>query len=324
MQRRSLFIASIITAAILVAGDLLTRRIASNSIPRQVIRAIASAPRIIDVLAVGNSLIAAGFNPVVVERRLVNSGRPPIAVNAGLGASGLIEHLILTRLAFRSHRVKTLIYGFFDLQLTSDLIQKNSDIIGNRNVLYYQEPEITLQYARFDLVERLTFQAYRRSALLRERSSIWEKVEKLRRAMISVGMPPEETNRFGRRNDFALLEAGDSQTFSLACRKVILSGNLLAAPFRALLQQAKQNGVNIVVVEMPMHPLHLDRYYSVSIWKTVRSQTQAAIEAAGAHYLDASAWVPDSHLFDDHLHLSKEGAKQFSQLLANYLIKLQS
>lgn len=228
----------VIAVVIVVAADLLTQRLALNSVPRQVMRTIVQAPASIDVLGIGNSLIAAGFDPITVEQISTKSGRPCVAVNAGLGASGVIEHLILMRLAFRHHAVKTVIYGFFDQQLSSDVIEKNSELIGNHSMLYYQEPQLTLQYAHFDMLERLSFQVYRQSALLRERSSIWAKIEKLRRAMGSVGMPPRESNQFGRKDDFSLLEATDSQSFALACQNVIRSGEFLSAPVRALLQQA--------------------------------------------------------------------------------------
>jgi hypothetical protein len=321
MARRSVLLAILLTTAILVTADRLTDRMARNSVPRQKIRAIADAPATIDVLGIGNSLIAAGFDASAVERTCSKPGRPCIAVNGGLGATDIIEHLALTRLALRGHAVKTLVYGFFDLGLSSDPPLKNSDFIGNRNMLYYLEPQLTLQYAHFDTADRLSFDVFRRSALLRERSSIWAKVETLRRAMGSVGMPRQETNRFGRRNDFSLLEADNPETFALACQTVIRSGNFLSPPFRALLQQAEEHGAKVVVVEMPIHPTHMARFYSQPIWETLRAKTKAAVESAGAVYINASTWIPGADLFEDPLHLSDEGARQFSRLLAERLLQ---
>jgi hypothetical protein len=321
MPRRSILHAIVIAVGLLVTADLLTQRMALNSAPRQAIRAVANAPATIDVLAIGNSLIYSGFDPAEVEQVFMKSGRHCVAVNGGLGASGVIEHLALTRLALRDHAVNTVIYGFFDQQLSADVVEQNSDLVGNHCMLYYQEPQLTLQYARFDTLNRLSFQVYRRSALLRERGAIWAKVEKLRRAMGSVGMPSQETNRFGRKTDFSLLEANDAQSFALACQSVIRSGDFLSAPVRALLEHAQKHGVKVIVVEMPMHPLHLKRFYSQPIWETFRADMKMAVQSAGAAYLNASAWIPDSDLFEDHLHLSKAGASQFSQLLAQHLIQ---
>jgi lysophospholipase L1-like esterase len=50
------------------------------------------------------------------------------------------------------------------------------------------------------------------------------------------------------------------------------------------------------------------------------AQLRAAVQTEGATYLDASGWIPDADLFADHLHLSKEGAKQFSRHMAEYLL----
>jgi hypothetical protein len=320
MSARSLFRAVLVAIAIVVVADLLTQRMASNSVPRQLMRAIVSAPAKIDVLGLGNSLIAAGFDPVTIEQVFQKKGRSCVAVNAGLGASGVIEHLALTRLILHDHTVQTMVYGFIDQQLATDLVKANSDLIGNHSMLYYLEPQLTLQYAPFDMVNRLSFQVYRSCALLRERSAIWTKVEKLRRRIASVGVPPQETNEFGRKADFSLLEATDSRAFVLACQRVLRSG-VLSGPVTALLAQAREHGVEVIVVEMPVHPLHRERFYNEPIWKTFRTETRRAVESTGASYLDASLWITDEHLFEDHLHLSKEGAKQFSEVLAERLIE---
>src|ERR1035438_2825737 len=212
MSRSKIFVAVATALSILVLADLLTARMARNSVPRQTMSTIAAAPPAIDVLGIGNSLIAAGFDPAAVQRTFQQSGRRCVAINGGLGATGVIEHLALTRLALRDHSVKIVVYGFFDQQMSDDVIGKNSDIIGNRGMLYYQEPQLTLLYARFGTFDRLSFEVYRSSALLRERGAIWSKVEKLRRAFSAIGMPPQEINQFGRRADFAALEAADPQS----------------------------------------------------------------------------------------------------------------
>lgn len=321
MSRHRVLYSILITAAIVIGADLLTDRMARNSVPRQVMRRIVGAPATIDVLGIGNSLVAAGFDPEAIEAQFQHWNRPCVAVNGGLGASGVIEHLALTRLALRHHIVKTIVYGFFDQQMSSQVSEKNSDLIGNRSMLYYQEPQLTLQYARFDTLEWLSFQLYRSSALLRERNSVWTKVERLRRTMGAVGMPPLETNEFGRKADFALLESNDRHAFSAECQRVIQSGDFLSAPVRALFEQSREHGVKVIVVEMPMHPEHVKQFYAEPVWETFRARTRAAVQRAGASYLNASAWIPDSNLFQDHLHLSKEGARQFSRLLAEHLVQ---
>lgn len=174
-----------------LGGDLITQRLVVHSVPRQTMASIATAARTIDLLGIGNSLMAAGFDPDEIERVCREGGRPCVAVNAGLGSTTTIEHLDLARFSLSRHRVKTLIYGYFDQQMSVDAALKNADLIGNHSMLYYQEPELTLRYAHFDGFNRLAFQVYRCCALLRERSAIWAKVERLRRQIGAVGMPAE-------------------------------------------------------------------------------------------------------------------------------------
>jgi hypothetical protein len=50
---------------------------------------------------------------------------------------------------------------------------------------------------------------------------------------------------------------------------------------------------------------------------------RSAVENAGASYWNASTWIPDPDLFADNLHLAKEGAAEFSKLLARKLVEQQ-
>lgn len=318
---RHLVVAGLVTATVLGLSDVAVTRLVSNSVPRQVMRAIAAAPPIIDVLGIGNSLMAAAFDPPEVERTLAKEGRPSVVVNGGLGATGTIEHLALTRLALRTHRVGALVYGYFDQQMADDVVSSDADIIGNRAMLYYQEPSLTRQYARFDLLNRLYFEVHRSSALMRERSNLWARVERMRRRMSAVGMPPEATNQFGRRADFDLLESRDASAFERACERVLQSGAVLAPPVEALITETRAGGARVLVVEMPMHPLHVSRFYALPAWTAFRTRTRAAVEMAGGSYLDAGAWLPHAELYDDHLHLSAEGASLFSEQLARHLAR---
>lgn len=321
MRKRAICAAIGICIITLTGSDLLVDHMSSNSVPRQVMRTIVNAPSMIDVLGIGNSLMAAGFVPGVIEETFSAVGQRCVAVNGGLGASDLIEHLTLTRLALGHHTVKTIVYGFFDNQMSSDILGRNSDLVGNHSMLYYLEPQLTLRYGRFDVVDRLWFQIYRSNALLRERSAIWTKVERLRRFIGGFGMPAQDINRFGRKDDFSLLEPKDTQTFVRACDDAIRGGEYISAPVRRLLMEAREHRTKVLVVEMPMHPNHLRRFYAQESWTRLITRTRAAVEDAGASYLDASTWIPDASLFEDALHLSKEGGRAFSRRLAQELLR---
>ena len=321
MTRRTVLIASALSVLILVAANLLVGRAASNSVPRQRMRTIDSAGPVIDVLGIGNSLMATGFDPDTVERTFRASGRPIIALNAGLGATNPLEHLILARHALRHHSVKQLIYGFFDQQLSDDVPLKNSDLIGNHAMLYYAEPQLAVRYAQFSWMDLVAFQTYRCCAMFQERGNIWAKVEKMRRAMASVGMPRQATNQFGRPEDFDLLEFVSPEEFSKRCRDVMRAGTFLSPPIQGLFQEANAKGVKITVVEMPMHPWHVKTFYDLPAWEEFRRLNRQAVERSGAAYLDASHWIPEETKFQDHIHLGPSGAAQFSRMLAERLIQ---
>ncbi len=320
MRPQNAVIAIAVTVAILAGANWAVGRAASNSVPRQIMRRINTAGPVIDVLGVGSSLVAAGFDEAAVEQTFQKAGRTIVAINGGLGASGHIEHLDLARLALRRHTVHELVYGFADQQMSTEAPLKNSDLIGNRAILYYDEPQLTLRYARFSLLDRIGFETDRCCALLRERGAIWAKVEKMRRAMQEVGMPRQQTNQFGRRADFDLLEPSDSGAFARDCREVMRSGDFLALPVQELFKEAESHGARVTVVVMPMHPLHLKRFYDQAVWEEFGRQNRAAIERAGAGYIDASRWVPDEADFQDHLHLAASGAAKFSRLLAERIL----
>jgi len=302
MTRRTVLIASALSVLILVAANLLVGRAASNSVPRQRMRTIDSAGPVIDVLGIGNSLMATGFDPDTVERTFRASGRPIIALNAGLGATNPLEHLILARHALRQHSVKQLIYGFFDQQLSDDV-------------------PLAVRYAQFSWMDLVAFQTYRCCAMFQERGNIWAKVEKMRRAMASVGMPRQATNQFGRPEDFDLLEFVSPEEFSKRCRDVMRAGTFLSPPIQGLFQEANAKGVKITVVEMPMHPWHVKTFYDLPAWEEFRRLNRQAVERSGAAYLDASHWIPEETKFQDHIHLGPSGAAQFSRMLAERLIQ---
>jgi hypothetical protein len=320
MTSRSIVFAIAVTIGCVVAANLVVSRAASHSVPRQTIQTINSAGPVIDVFGMGNSLMAAAFDAEAVRQTFQKAGRTILAANGALGATGAIEHLELTRLALQRHQVQDLVYGFSDQQMSTQPPLKNSDLIGNIAMLYYVEPRITLRYARFDLWDLIEFQTFRCCALLRERSNIWAKVEKLRRAMQEVGMPRQETNQFGRRADFDLLDFAGPEQFTEACRSVMRSGDFMTPALQELFKEAKSHGSRVTVVEMPGHPRHLKRFYDLPVWQEYRAANRAAINRAGLAYIDASRWIPDVNDFQDSFHLDGAGASKFSRLLAEGML----
>ena len=86
---------------------------ARNSVPRQLLRQIDRTRGVTDI-ALGNSLMSSGFDPDAYDRAALAADRV-VAMNAGLGASSVVEHLeILSRALERDDSIRVAIYGFFD------------------------------------------------------------------------------------------------------------------------------------------------------------------------------------------------------------------
>jgi hypothetical protein len=301
-----------LAAGILVAFNLLVRHFARNSVPRQLVRRIDATPGITH-LALGNSLMAAGFDPSVFEASMA----PALAVafNAGLGASGTVEQLMILQRALRdASTVKVVIYGFFDFQLTDAPSATLTDFFGNRAAAFYLDPGLALRSYQMSPSDRLAFDLLRHVPMVVERAGIWANVERMRREMGEVGMPPAGTNRFGRVADFALLEARSPADFASQCAQAQNAG--LSKPVLEMIADARARGAQVVIVEMPMHPYHQSHFYALSAWDKYREHLRKLVEAQHATYLNAADWIEQSNEFADHLHLAPSGAKDFSARLA--------
>ena len=138
--------------------------------PRQLINRIDSSSAITH-LALGNSLMAAGFDVPIFDRYMTPA--PARALNAALGATSQVEHLMLLRRAMRHDPdIEEVIYGFFDFQLTEQPVIRNQDLIGNLAASYYLEPAIALHYSQMAPRDRLEFRLMRYFPLLVERGII--------------------------------------------------------------------------------------------------------------------------------------------------------
>ena len=61
-------------------------------------------------------------------------------------------------------------------------------------------------------------------------------------------------------------------------------------------------------------------FYDQPEWSAgYRAHLQQMLGDLGATYIDASHWMPDEDAFADPLHLTYEGAQEFSRRLGEYL-----
>lgn len=316
-MRRSFYLSLLIAAALFALVNIAVAVLGQNSIPRQIARRIESTPGL-NCLALGNSLMEAGFHTPTFEAACRSRNRGAmIAVNAGMGSSYPVEHLLFLRRAVQKRgELQRVMYGFFDLQLMEPPRTKVRDLIGNRAMLYYFEPELAVKYYQWPLWERFGFHAARMLPVIEQRGTIWAKVEKLRRRLSDLGMPPQQTNRFGRTMDFTLLEAPDPEAFGRECDRAVESRRELSTPVIDMIGLARQHGARISMIEMPMSPEHVARYYNTPSWRRYRTYLRELLASHGADYVVAGDWITDERLFEDRLHLSAEGSISFSEKLA--------
>lgn len=287
-----------------------------NSVPRRVM-ALARQSTGAMVMAVGNSLIGAGFDAEAFDKGMGFSQKRR-SVNLSLGASTPVEQLLLLRYGLQhGMRPKVLVYGFYDFQLSTPITVATRDLVGNRAILYYVETEYARRFYYLSPHDRVEFELMRHFPMMVDRGAVWAKVELFRRRLSQEGMPEERSNRFGRVADFSLLESANESDFARTCEEA--SGRGFISAVDEIIRQASEAGMKVVFVEMPMNPDHVRGFYDTSAWERYRAHIEKLLAADGVIYIDASHWEGQESLFGDHLHLNDAGARRFSERLGEQL-----
>jgi hypothetical protein len=302
---------------LLIALDREVARSAQNTVPRALMARVQESTDA-KALALGNSLIGVGFVEPSFNAGMALDKRDG-AINLGMGGSSAVEQLLMLRYALQQGvRPRVVVFGFFDFQLTHPLEYATRDLIGNRAMLYYMEPEYARGFYHLSLHDRGEFEIMRHFELFVDRGEVWERVELFRRALAQQGMPPEKSNSMGRAVDFAMLEYPSAPAFVAECGRASL--NPLIPSVREIALQAEAAGSRVYFVEMPMPPEHVQMFYDQPEWAAgYRPHLQQTLGDLGATYIDASHWIPEETAYADPLHLTYEGAQEFSQRLGEYL-----
>ncbi len=301
---------------VLIALDREVARSSQNTVPRALMARVRESPDA-QAVALGNSLIGVGFNEPSFDGGMELDKRDG-AINLGMGGSSAIEQLLMLRYALQQGmRPRVVVFGFFDFQLTHPLEYATRDLIGNRAMLYYTEPEYARVFYHLSLHDRAEFEVMRHFELFSDRGQVWERVELFRRTLAQQGMPAEKTNSMGRAVDFAMLEYPSAPAFVAECGRA--SRNPLIPSVREIALQAAAAGSEVYFVEMPMPPEHVQMFYDQPEWAGYRAHLQSMLGDLGATYVDASRWIPEETAYADPLHLTYEGGQEFSKRLGEYL-----
>lgn len=314
---KKLFTAIGVLLLVVEGYNALIQRSAAKSQRQHLLQALDRLSPQTDCLFLGNSLVEAGCDLAAFQAAWPATNEPVAAVNIALGATSPVEHcLILERALRKPLRLKYLIYGFFDDQLNAPPRGDWSELVGNRAFAYYAPAQAAAFYAPGSTLKRWQLEATERLPLLAERSSLWGKVERLRRALGDIGLPRHKTNRFGRVDDFAALEAKDIDSFNQRCGAILNRHVGFSPPIRELMRLAKEHGAKVILVEMPMPSRHRTVFYASPAWVQMRGALQTLAGDEQATYIPASDWVLDDGKFEDATHLNEEGARYFSARLA--------
>jgi hypothetical protein len=310
--RRQFSEALVVCLVVLAAANTLIGRLTEHSLSRRILAdAKNSSPA--ETVAIGNSLVRSGFVAEKFAPPQSEGGRSA-AVNVAMGSSSPVEHLLLLRAALRENEhARLVLYGFYDFQLSDPVSFAFSDLIGNHDLLYFDEPEFARRYYSMNRYDTAGFEIARRMPLLAERSAVWSKVERLRRAISQQGMPIEATNEFGRVADFTLLEAKSQEEFVKHCQGALNAE--LNAPVQELIRESKERQLRVVFVLMPLPPRHVLTFYETDAWSRYQLHLKELFAKQNVVFLDASRWFPQTEQFNDALHLNKEGAEEFSRRL---------
>jgi hypothetical protein len=325
MNSRRFFLSVIVALTVLVAYNIAILHTSRSSQRQQARAALESVPPGTQALFLGNSLVEAGCDADTFMAAAAQNGVPLRAVNLALGATTPVEHVLILQRALQGPvRPKYIVYGFFDDQLNVPVKGDWSLLVGNRALSYYYPEAAAELYAPGSRLKRWELELTRPVPMLAERSSLWTKVELLRRRFGEVGMPRQATNRYGRVADFTGLQAADVDSFNRRCGAIVAAKAGFSPPVQELFRLARAAGTKVILVEMPLPSGHRATFYASPVWAHMRSHLQALAAEAGATYLVASDWVRDDENFEDAAHLNETGAKVFSARLAGAIARLEA
>src|SRR5277367_6665228 len=226
----------------LIALDRDVARSSQNTVPRALMARVRES-RDAQAVALGNSLIGVGFNEPSFNEGMELEKRDG-AINPGMGGSSAVEQLLMLRYALgQGMHPRAVVFGFFDFQLTHPLEYATRDLIGNRAMLYYLEPEYARGFYHLSVHDRLEFEIMRHFEVFADRGLVWESVERFRRTLGQQGMPPEQSNSMGRAIDFAMLEYPSAPEFVAECGRA--SRNPLIPSVAEIARQAAAAGSKV-------------------------------------------------------------------------------
>jgi len=237
----------LVLLAVLVLANVLIHLASHRTQHGRMLSRLELIPPDTECLFICNSLMEAGCDAATFEERHIK------IANLALGGTSPLEHYLILRQAYRRPiHPRLIIYGFMDDQLSSSVEGDWHDLTGNRALSYYFPGDAASLLEPASRLKTWQLQVVSHIPMLAERSSLWAKVERVRRALGDLGLKQKKADRFGRAEDFAALESRDTKSFCNRCRGIIQGKHSFSPAVEALMQLAHEHGASVVLVEMPL------------------------------------------------------------------------
>lgn len=309
-----------------VIAEVFLGRWGQTNLPIQ--RAINSYPNGAEVLFMGNSRVAAGIKPATVAEALSKDlHRPVVAYNFGLGSSPIgIHYLLLKHLIEKEKPPSVVIYGFVDSELTradfmDDYNLSQASKLSDIPLLF--EKSLHSIDSRSDFFLKLISRVYRYRFHIREVLSKFIVAAKPEVARINNQQNGfQDFRNIVRPEAVAALKASQEKSYnSLYLDPEQWRFEPSSTYLALLIQLCKQAGIQLFFVEMPVTKLHADTAYRSINYARYRSHLKNYLSAEGVGIVSLGTSMPDV-LIPDTMHLSADGATQFSELLLRSPLRL--
>jgi hypothetical protein len=279
----------------------------------------------IPIVAIGTSAMHFGLDPIQLRAELPGS---PLVYNAALpGGIPRIMDIWTQHLVFPTLRPKLIVLGVNSTDVNDAGTQRGF-------FKYFDDSNAVRRLTgRSSVIEKVD---YRISSL----SELWRYRTLLRRPVTFVDSvrghrplnPGDAIKAFGldvsRRRRVVDASPEKVQQFvdrrrNSWLRNYTIGGGESAA-LRRMVERARDAGMKVVIVEMPIGDYYLRAHPNgEQDYERFRQEIATLVQETGSSFLDASRSVtPTPDFFSDFVHLNGKGAKVFTTYLASELRKL--
>ena len=304
-----------VALAALICLNLAIVRAARQLPPQQLLQRIERTAAKTRFVFLGDSQMAADIDPALFSAACARPNDLRPSINVGIGATKASEHfLILEQLLAHAPAADVVFYGFYDNLLTEPVPSRFQELGGNRALAFLWPARAAELIFPSQPVSQWQFRFIATIPMVAERLGIWAKVERARRYLAAIGVPPAAESRFGRAADFAGAEPADEHRFEESLGRAVREQQPLNHSVKEILRLSSSRNLTFHLILMPVPSGHRTRFYRSTAWIEYLNHIRDLI-GSGAQVIDASDWLADEN-FEDALHAAPTGAKLFSAQLA--------